>query len=104
MPMWCVAPLVMNEGNSLGQGYNRPTGCSAEKAPHMTFNFNFKLEGGRWVAHAHEQSVSHNAVNHISKLGHIIASTVTQLPRVGELSFKVWPFKCPCFVLSPEHC
>ena len=29
----------MNEGNSLGQGYNRPTGCSAKKAPHATFNF-----------------------------------------------------------------
>ena len=41
MPMWCVAPLEMNEGNSLGQGYNRPTGCSAEKAPHATFNFFF---------------------------------------------------------------
>jgi len=39
MPMWCVAPLEMKEGNSLGQGYNRPTGCSAEKAPHATFNF-----------------------------------------------------------------
>ena len=39
--MWCVAPLEMIEGNSLGQGYNRPTGCSAEKAPHATFNFNF---------------------------------------------------------------
>ena len=37
MPMWCVVPLEMNE-NSLGQGYNRPTGCSAEKAPHATFN------------------------------------------------------------------
>jgi len=37
--MWCVVPLEMNEGNSLGQGYNQPTGCSAEKAPHMTFNF-----------------------------------------------------------------
>ena len=35
--MWCVAPLEMNEGNSLGQGYNRPTGCSAEKAPHASF-------------------------------------------------------------------
>jgi hypothetical protein len=35
--MWCVAPLEMNEGNSLGQGYNRPTGCSAEKDPHVTF-------------------------------------------------------------------
>jgi len=35
--MWCVAPLEMNEGNSLGQGYNRPTGCSAEMAPHATF-------------------------------------------------------------------
>jgi len=39
--MWCVAPLEMNEGNSLGQGYNRPTGCSAEKDRHATFNFNF---------------------------------------------------------------
>jgi hypothetical protein len=29
----------MNKGNSLGQWYNRPTGCSAEKAPHATFNF-----------------------------------------------------------------
>ena len=37
MLMWCVAPLEMNEGNSLGQGYNGPTGCSAEKAPHATF-------------------------------------------------------------------
>ena len=53
-----------------------------------------KLEGGRWLAHAHEPSVSHNAVNHISKPGRIIANTVTQLPRVGELSFKVWPFIC----------
>jgi len=26
-----------DEGNSLGQGYNRPTGCSAEKAPQATF-------------------------------------------------------------------
>jgi len=38
MPMWCVAPLVMNEGNSLGQGYNQPTGYSAKMAPHATFN------------------------------------------------------------------
>ena len=38
MNMWCVAPLEMNEGNSMGQGYNRPTGCSAEKAPHANFN------------------------------------------------------------------
>jgi len=29
--------LEMNEGNSLGQGYNRPTGYSAEKAPQATF-------------------------------------------------------------------
>jgi hypothetical protein len=29
-------------GNQWEQGYNRPTGCSAEKAPHATFNFNFK--------------------------------------------------------------
>ena len=35
--MWCMAPLEMNEGNSLGQGYNQPTGCSAENAPHTTF-------------------------------------------------------------------
>ena len=35
--LWCVALLEMNEGNSLGQGYNRPTGCSAEKPPHATF-------------------------------------------------------------------
>jgi len=41
MPMWCVAPLEINEWNSLGQGYNRPIGCSVEKAPHATFNFNF---------------------------------------------------------------
>jgi len=39
MSMWCVAPLEMNEGNSLGQGYIRPTGCGAEMAPHATFNF-----------------------------------------------------------------
>jgi hypothetical protein len=31
----------MNEGKSLGQGYNRPTGCSAEKAPHATLTFYF---------------------------------------------------------------
>ena len=37
MPMWCVASLEMNEGNSLGQGYNWPTGCSAEKAPNANF-------------------------------------------------------------------
>jgi len=36
MPTWCMAPLVMSEGNSLGQGYNRPTGCGAEMAPHAT--------------------------------------------------------------------
>ena len=41
--MWYVAPLEMNEGNSLGQGYNRPTSCSAEKDPHATFNFNFNF-------------------------------------------------------------
>ena len=44
MPMWCMAPLEMNEGNSLGQGYNRPTGCSAVKAPHATFNFFFDID------------------------------------------------------------
>jgi hypothetical protein len=38
MPMWCVAPLVMNEGNSLGQGYNRPTSCIAKMAPHATLD------------------------------------------------------------------
>ena len=37
--MWYVAPLEMNEGTHWGQGYNRPTGCSAEKAPHSTCNF-----------------------------------------------------------------
>ena len=26
-------------GTQWGQGYNRPTGCSAEKALHATFNF-----------------------------------------------------------------
>jgi len=26
-------------GTHWGQGYNRPTGCSTEKAPHATFNF-----------------------------------------------------------------
>ena len=41
--MWCVAPLVINEGNSLGQGYNRPTGCSAEMAPHATFKDRLRL-------------------------------------------------------------
>jgi len=46
VPMWCVAPLEMNEGNSLGQGYNRPTGCSAENAPHATFKFNFNSNYG----------------------------------------------------------
>ena len=30
MPMRCVAPLVINEINSLGQGYNRPTGCTLD--------------------------------------------------------------------------
>ena len=40
MPVWCMAPLEMNEGNSMGQGYNRPTGCSAVKALHVTFFFN----------------------------------------------------------------
>jgi hypothetical protein len=50
VPMWCVAPLDMNEGNSLGQGYNRPTGCSAEKAPHATFNFlTSAINGGGWL-------------------------------------------------------
>ena len=43
MPMLCVAPMEMNEGNSLGQGYDRPTGCSAEKAPHATFNLLVKI-------------------------------------------------------------
>ena len=28
-------------GTQWEQGYNRPTGCSAEKTPHATFNFNF---------------------------------------------------------------
>ena len=27
------------KGTQWGQGYNRPTGCSAEKPPHATFNF-----------------------------------------------------------------
>ena len=43
--MWCVAPLEMNEGNSLGQGYNRPTSCSVEKAPHATCNIFFNPAG-----------------------------------------------------------
>jgi hypothetical protein len=51
--MWCVAPLEMNEGNSLGQGYNRPTGCSAEKAPHATFTF-FTTEINRVTSLAQE--------------------------------------------------
>ena len=28
----------------MGQGYNRPTGCSAEKAPYATFNFSSYLQ------------------------------------------------------------
>ena len=28
-------------GTHWSQGYNRPTGCSAEKPPHATFKFNF---------------------------------------------------------------
>jgi len=47
-----VAPLEMNEGNSLGQGYNRPTGCSAEKAPHATFN---------GTIHSNKKTVPHSA-------------------------------------------
>jgi len=42
VPIWCVE---MNEGNSVGATYNRLTGCSAEKAPHATFKFNFKTKG-----------------------------------------------------------
>jgi hypothetical protein len=53
-----------------------------------------KLEGGSWLAHAQELSVSHTAVNHMPKSGHVITNTVTHLPRVSELTFKVWPFKC----------
>ena len=49
MPMLCVASLEMNEGNSMGQGYNRPIGCSAEKAPHATFNFFNHLQDDRTV-------------------------------------------------------
>ena len=50
--MWCMAPLEMNEGNSLGQGYNRPTGCSAEKAPHATFLYlrTSKVTGFQYAA------------------------------------------------------
>ena len=53
MPVWCVAPLEKNEGNSLGQGYNRPTGCSAENAPHATFMRTKEDESGTgrvWAA------------------------------------------------------
>ena len=52
-----------------------------------------KLEGGKWLAHRRELGISHTAVNHMSKPDGIIANTVTHLPRVGEWSFKVWPFK-----------
>jgi len=53
-----------------------------------------KLEGGRWLAQAHELRVSHSAVNCMSKPGLIITNTVTHLPTVSELTVKVWPFKC----------
>jgi hypothetical protein len=43
-----------------------------------------KLEGGRWLAHTHELSVSHIAVIRMSKPGYIITDTVTHLPRVSE--------------------
>ena len=40
--MWCVAPLVMNEGELIGgKGTIGLQGRSAEKAPHATFNFFF---------------------------------------------------------------
>ena len=50
MPVCCVAPLEMNEGNSLGQGYNRPTGCSAER-PHtgLFYIFIYLLESSELV-------------------------------------------------------
>ena len=44
--------------------------------------------------HTHELSVSHTGVIHMSKPGRIITNTITHSPRVSELTFKVWPFKC----------
>ena len=48
MTMWYVAPLEMNEGNSLGQGYNRPTGCSAERPHTRLFYRAISLLGSWW--------------------------------------------------------
>ena len=56
MPMWCVAPLEMNEGNSLGQGYNRPT-AAVPKRPH-TRRFN----------------VFHNFIGYFSVGNHAVAA------------------------------
>ena len=36
---WCLWRWM--RGTHWGQGYNRPTGCNAEKVPHATFIFNF---------------------------------------------------------------
>jgi len=50
--MWSVAPLEMNEGNSLGARVQSAyTGCSAEKAQHATFNF--FLEGNKALYDIH---------------------------------------------------
>jgi len=43
MPVWCVAPLVMNEGNSLGGKVTIGLQAAVPKRPHtrtLTF-FNF---------------------------------------------------------------
>jgi hypothetical protein len=39
VPVWCVAPLEMNEGTAWGQGYNKSTWLQCRISPHnATFN------------------------------------------------------------------
>ena len=39
--LWCLAPLEMNEGNSLGARVQSAYRLQCRKGPHATFNFKF---------------------------------------------------------------
>jgi hypothetical protein len=51
VPVWYVAPLEMNDGTHLGQGYNQPTkGCSAEERPNKRpLTFKGRLSERNWL-------------------------------------------------------
>jgi len=93
VPMWCVAPQEMNEGNSLGQGYNRPTGCSAEKAPHANF---FKYTKHAYILSEDLNTFQHTHQGQLAKFLGMADKNIFRIISAGKyeaqtpLMFKIY--------------